>query len=176
MTLAEKLRYLRTVEGHLRNLNRDMTQQEVIAAIRAELNESISQPYFSQIESGKRRHLTNSSRLLLSKFFKVHPGFLVDDPEGYHTELMSELRLEEDQLDLWLIQGAERFRRDPAVAAALLSLARHSDSRKCLLLLGTILETPELLDRLWEVLQPAGDQNVRAAAASRGNVPEEDVR
>jgi transcriptional regulator with XRE-family HTH domain len=176
MTLAEKLRYLRTVEGHLRNLNRDMTQQEVIAAIRAELNQSISQPYFSQIESGKRRHLTNSSRLLLAKFFKVHPGFLVDDPEGYHTELMSELRLEEDQLDLWLIQGAERFRRDPAVAAALLSLARHSDSRKCLLLLGTILETPELLERLWEVLQPGGGQSVTAAAASIGNAPEEDVR
>jgi transcriptional regulator with XRE-family HTH domain len=176
MTLAEKIRYLRTVEGHLRNLHRDMTQQEVIAAIRAELNQSISQPYFSQIESGKRRHLTNSSRLLLAKFFKVHPGFLVDDPEGYHTELISELRLQEDQLDLWLIQGAERFRRDPAVAAALLSLARHSDSRKCLLLLGTILETPELLDRLWEVLQPSGDQKVRAAAASIGNVPEEDVQ
>src|SRR5690349_1128369 len=145
MTLAEKIRYLRTVEGHLRGLNRDMTQQEVIGAIRSELNQSISQPYFSQIESGKRRHLTNSSRLLLAKFFKVHPGFLVDDPDGYQTELMSELRLQEDQLDLWLIQGAERFRRDPAVAEALLSLARHSDSRKCLLLLGTILETPELL-------------------------------
>jgi transcriptional regulator with XRE-family HTH domain len=170
MTLAEKIRYLRTVEGHLRGLNRDMTQQEIIAAIRGELNESISQPYFSQIESGKRRHLTNSSRLLLAKFFKVHPGFLVDDPEGYHTELMSELRLQEDQLDLWLIQGAERFRRDPAVAEALLALARHDDSRKCLLLLRTILETPELLDRLWEVLQPSPSQSYKAAAGTDGEL------
>ena len=31
--------------------------------------------------------MTQSSRALLAKFFKVHPGFLVDDPEGYHTEL-----------------------------------------------------------------------------------------
>ncbi len=30
MMLSEKLRYLRTVEGQLRGLERDMTQQEVI--------------------------------------------------------------------------------------------------------------------------------------------------
>ena len=36
--------------------------------------------------------MTQSSRALLAKFFKVHPGFLVDDPEGYHTELTSDLR------------------------------------------------------------------------------------
>ena len=112
MTLAEKLRYLRTVEGHLRGFGRDMTQQEIVLAVSKEMKRTISQPYLSQIESGKRPHLTNSSRLLLAKFFKVHPGFLVDDPEGYHTELMSDLRLQEDQLDLWLVQGAERFRRD----------------------------------------------------------------
>jgi len=176
MTLAEKIRYLRTVEGHLRGLNRDMTQQEIIAAIRTELNESISQPYFSQIESGKRRHLTNSSRLLLARFFKVHPGFLVDDPEGYQTELMSELRLEEDQLDLWLIQGAERFRRDSAVAEALLALARHTDSRKCLLLLRTVLETPELLERLWEVLGPSASQNSEELAATAGDMPKGDLQ
>src|SRR4051794_37124424 len=112
MTLAEKLRYLRTVEGQLRGLNREMTQQEVVRAIKRDLKKGISQPYLSQIESGKRQHLTNSTRLLLSKFFNVHPGFLVSDPEGYQTELMSDLRLKEDQLDLWLVQGADRFRRD----------------------------------------------------------------
>jgi len=43
----------------------------------------------------------------LAKFFKVHPGFLVDDPEGYHTELTSILRTTEGQLDVWLLQGSE---------------------------------------------------------------------
>ena len=152
MTLAEKFRYLRTVEGHLRGLGRDMTQQEVVRAVSRELKEKISQPYLSQIESGKRKHLTNSSRLLLAKFFKVHPGFLVDDPEGYNTELLSNLQLEEEQLDIWLINGAERFRADGAVSAALLALAKHDDTRRCLLLLHGILQTPELLDRLADAL------------------------
>jgi len=167
MTLAEKLRYLRTVEGHLRGFGRDMTQQEIVLAVSKEMKRTISQPYLSQIESGKRPHLTNSSRLLLAKFFKVHPGFLVDDPEGYHTELMSDLRLQEDQLDLWLVQGAERFRRDGPLSEALLALARHDDSRRCLLLLGAVLETPELLDRLWDVLKPAAP--VAAAKDARRN-------
>ena len=139
----------------MRGFGRDMTQQEIVLAVSKEMKRTISQPYLSQIESGKRPHLTNSSRLLLAKFFKVHPGFLVDDPEGYHTELMSDLRLQEDQLDLWLVQGAERFRRDGPLSEALLALARHDDSRRCLLLLGAVLETPELLDRLWDVLKPA---------------------
>ena len=59
----------------------------------------------------------------------------------------------EDQLDLWLIGGAERFNRDPKVAHALLQLAKHPDSRRCLVLFGHILETPDLVERLLEVLQ-----------------------
>jgi hypothetical protein len=55
--------------------------------------------------------MTQSSRALLAKFFKVHPGFLVDDPEGYHTELTSDLRTTEGQLDVWLLQGSEAFRQ-----------------------------------------------------------------
>jgi len=115
---------------------------------------TISQSYLSQIESGARPHLTNTTRLLLARFFKVHPGYLVDDPEGYHAELMSEVRTLEDKLDLWLIAGAERFRRDAELCQALLTLSRHSDSRRCLLLLESVLETPELVDRLFEVLRP----------------------
>lgn len=154
MTVAEKLRYLRLVEGHLRGLDREMTQKEVVAAVRQELKRSISQSYLSQLENGQRKHFTNTTRLLVAKFFRVHPGYLVDDPEGFQTELISDLRLTEDKLDLWLIQGAERFRRDPLLCQALLKLARHDDSRRCLLLLGAVLETPELIDRLWQVLLP----------------------
>src|ERR1700733_5466604 len=159
MRLGEKIRYLRLVEGTLRGLGREMTQQETERAImgrmRKDAKGSISQSYLSQIESGARPHLTNSTRMLLAKFFGVHPGYLVDDPEGFHTELISGVRVEEDQLDLWLISGAERFARDREVSRALLALARHADSRKCLMLLYSILDTPELMDRLLAVLRPA---------------------
>lgn len=155
MTLGEKLRYLREVEGTLRGLERTMSQTEVVRAVKRELGDSISQAYLSQVENGKRKHLTDSSRMLLSRFFKVHPGYLVNDPEGYHTELMSDARTAEDSLDLWLINGAEQFARDAEVAAALLAVARNEDSRKCLILLGEILDVPELCDRLLQVLRPA---------------------
>ena len=154
MTLGEKLRYLWLMEGNLRGMGREMTQQEVVRAMRAELKEKISQSYLSQIENGMRPHLTNKTRLLLSRFFKVHPGYLVDDPAGFHTELLSDVSADEDKLDLWLIQGAERFRGDPTVSRALLNLAKHEDSRRCLVLLDAILETPQLAERLLHVLRP----------------------
>jgi transcriptional regulator with XRE-family HTH domain len=162
MKLSDKIRYLREVEGNLRGLDRAMTQQEVVRAIQQEnatgnkkaSKATISQSYLSQIESGARPHLTNTTRLLLAKFFKVHPGYLVDDPEGYHSELLSDLRTAEDKLDLWLVGGAERFRRDPALCQALLSVANHIDSRRCFLLVEAIIETPALLDRLFHVLRP----------------------
>jgi transcriptional regulator with XRE-family HTH domain len=156
MKLSDKIRYLREVEGNLRGLNRAMTQQELVRAIQAEGSGkgTISQSYLSQIESGARPHLTNTTRLLLAKFFQVHPGYLVDDPEGYHAELISDLRTTEDKLDLWLIAGAERFRRDPDLCQALLTLANHNDSRRCVLLLEAVLETPSLVDRLLQVLKP----------------------
>ncbi len=159
MKLGEKIRYLREIEGSLRGLNRAMTQQELVRAIRAEMSTAVSQSYLSQIESGARPHLTNTTRLLLARFFKVHPGYLVDDPEGYHAELLSEARTlhertGEEKLDLWLIAGAERFRRDPELRRALLTAAQHDDTRRCLLLLASILETPSLADRLLEVLRP----------------------
>src|SRR5215470_1596076 len=164
MKLGEKIRYLREVEGSIRGLDRELTQQEVVRALKKELGASISQSYLSQIEKGARPHLTNSTRMLLARFFKVHPGYLVDDPEGFHTELISDVRTLEDQLDLWLIDGAERFRRDPEVGQALLTLAKHEDSRKCLLLLEAILETPGLAERLFEVLKTEGSARPRRQA------------
>jgi len=155
MTLGEKIRYMRQIEGTLRGLGREMTQLEVVRAVKKELGKSISQSYLSQIESGRRPHLTNTTRLLLARFFKVHPGYLVDDPEGYHIELISDLRAQEDRLDLWLTEGAERFVRDTELHRSLQALARNGDSRKCLLLLHGILETPGLVDRLSEVLSPS---------------------
>src|ERR1700691_1420096 len=136
MKLGEKIRYLREVEGSLRGLNRDLSQQELVRAIEAETGSKLSQSYLSQIESGARPHLTNTTREILASFFKVHPGYLVDDPEGYHPELQSEVRGMPDleiKFDLWLVAGAERFRRDAELKHALLTLARHEHSRECLL-------------------------------------------
>lgn len=156
MTLGEKIRHLRRTEGALRGLGREMTQQEVVRALRRELGKGISQSYLSQIESGARPHLTHTTRTLLARFFKVHPGYLVEDPEGFHTELTSELRAREDSLDVWLGAGAEQFGSDPELGQALRRIAAHGDSRQAMLLLGAILETPLLAERLLQVLRPVG--------------------
>jgi transcriptional regulator with XRE-family HTH domain len=173
MKLGEKLRYLRLVEGTLRGLGREMTQQDLARALKAEMGAGLSQSYLSQIESGARPHLTNASRMLLARFFKVHPGYLVDDPEGYHTELTSDLRALQDRLDLWLINGAEQFASDHELSQALLGIAKHHDVRKCLILLGAIVEAPQLLDRLSEVLKPnlGEHQNRHAGKKSTGANP-----
>ncbi|MGA2149470.1 MAG: helix-turn-helix transcriptional regulator [Bryobacteraceae bacterium] len=155
MKLGEKLRYLREVEGTLRGLKRELSQQELSRLIQKELGKSISQSYLSQIESGARPHMTNSTRMLLARFFKVHPGYLVDDPEGFQNELISDVGALEDKLDLWLISGAERFRREPELSRALVAIAKHADSRMCLVVLSRILENPGLAERLLEVLRPA---------------------
>jgi transcriptional regulator with XRE-family HTH domain len=173
MKLGEKIRYLREVEGNLRGMDRAMTQQELVRAIRTEIKDSglkasMSQSYLSQIESGARPHLTNTTRQLLAKFFKVHPGYLVDDPDGYHAELLSDARALEDKLDLWLVSGAERFRRDPQVRQALLALARHKDTRDCLLLLEAVMETPGLVERLLEVLRPGHAAEKKSARRGSG--------
>jgi len=166
--LGEKIRYLREVEGSLRGLGRPMTQLELVRAIRDELGKSISQSYLSQIEGGVRPHMTQSSRSLLARFFKVHPGFLVDDPEGYHTELTSDLRTTEGKLDVWLLQGSERFAGDPEVSNVLIKAAREKDTRHCFLLLGAILDTPGLADRLLEALRPELTAGKHHAANGEG--------
>src|SRR6201998_110565 len=103
MKLGEKIRYLREVEGTLRGYDREMTQLEIVAALKKELGAKISQSYLSQIESGARPHLTNATRMLLARFFRVHPGYLVDDPVGYHTELISDAAPLENRLDIWFL-------------------------------------------------------------------------
>lgn len=152
MTLAQKLRQLRHLEGDLRGFGREMTQAELVRAIKTELGRSLSQSYLSLIEKGARKHLTQESRQLLARFFKVHPGYLVSDPPGYHTELTSDLGSIETTLDRWLLEGATRFAHDRALATALERLAGHADTRRCLILLGEMTSMPGLVDRLAETL------------------------
>jgi transcriptional regulator with XRE-family HTH domain len=169
MKLGEKLRYLRLVEGTLRGLDGEMTQQDLARAMKKEIGRGLSQSYLSQIESGTRPHLTNDTRMLLARFFKVHPGYLVDDPDGYHTELLSDLRATEDRLDLILINGAEQFGDDAELSEALLEVARYSDTRRAVVLLGAVLQAPGLLERLMEVLKPGLDgAKSRKTSARRG--------
>ena len=84
------------------------------------------------------------------------------------------MRTLDERFDLWLIAGAERFRRDPQVRHALLQLAKHEDSRGCLVLLGAILDTPGLAERLLQVLkpEPRGSGNGKARGKS-GELGEE---
>jgi transcriptional regulator with XRE-family HTH domain len=150
MTLAEKVLRLRTLEGHARGLDRPLTQVEVSRAIREELGGSISQAYLSQIESGKRRHLTSETRALLARFFGVHPGHLVDDLEDV-PPLPSRARRDIDaEIDLWLVDGSEKFAKDPELSHALVAIARHENSRDCLRLLASIVDNRPLIDRLLE--------------------------
>jgi transcriptional regulator with XRE-family HTH domain len=154
MKLGEKLRSLRAMEGSLRGMGRAMTQQELAAAMKREIGRGLSQAYLSQIESGARPHLTHTTRELLARFFRVYPGFLVDDPEGYTLELQSELRAIDAKVDSWLFAGAGQFTADPALQEAITTVARHERSREALLLLSEILRAPGLFERLNEVLQP----------------------
>lgn len=159
MTLGDKLRSLRTVEGSLRGLGRPMTQLEVAQAMKREVGRGLSQAYLSQIESGMRPHLTHTTRELLARFFRVYPGFLVDDPEGYTPGLQSDLRAVDAKIDSWLFAGAEQFSADPEMRKALLEIAQYQDSRRAVLLLAEILRAPGLADRLEEVLRPDAQQS-----------------
>jgi transcriptional regulator with XRE-family HTH domain len=132
MNLAEKMKHLREVEGELRGLNRPMTQMEVVKAMQEELGESISQAYLSQLESSKRLHLTASSRDLLARFFKVHPGYLVSDPMDYSTDLLTDLEQTTDRLTNWLTASATEWFSDPMLHELLQQLAQTTEPKRYL--------------------------------------------
>lgn len=147
MDLAEKMKHLRSVEGELRGFDRPMTQVEVVKAMQDELSESISQAYLSQIESGKRVHLTASSRDLLSRFFKVHPGYLVSDPPDFSTnllstELLSGIESPGERLLNWLAESASEWNDDAPMQTLFLRLASSEDPRGYLELFARLLTIP----------------------------------
>jgi transcriptional regulator with XRE-family HTH domain len=141
MKLGEKLRHLRQLEGVRRGMPRPLSQAELSRLVSEEMEGRISQAYLSQIERGHRPHLTSQSRTLLARFFEVHPGYLVDDPDHFESSRASDPQLE-GRVDHWLNEGAERFRDDPELSRALLTLSHRDDSRNCLIALGQLLEKP----------------------------------
>jgi transcriptional regulator with XRE-family HTH domain len=140
LKLSEKLQHLRTVEGEMRGLSRALTKAEVARLMRAELDDGLSEAYLSQLESGRRRHLTAPTRGLLAQFFKVHPGYLVDDPAGYETTILTQALRPRGGLREWLLDRAADLHDDPALYHLFLRLARSPSPRDALLLLDGLLE------------------------------------
>jgi transcriptional regulator with XRE-family HTH domain len=142
MNLAEKLKHLREVEGELRGLNRAMTQMEVVKAMEEELHERISQAYLSQLESSKRLHLTASTRDLLARFFKVHPGYLVSDPPDYSTDLLTDMDSDTDRLTTWLTASAAEWHSEPDLYELLHHLAEAEDPHRMIGLFRRLASLP----------------------------------
>jgi transcriptional regulator with XRE-family HTH domain len=161
MNLAEKIKHLRDVEGELRGYNRPMTQMEVVKSMQEELGESISQAYLSQLESAKRLHLTASSRDLLSRFFKVHPGYLVSDPPDYSTDLLTDMGNEEGRLNTWLSASASEWRVEPALHELLELLAEVEEPLRYIEAFRKLMDLPvEELHAIVDAITTHKDTNV----------------
>jgi hypothetical protein len=168
MNLAEKMKHLRAVEGELRELNRPMTQMEVVKAMQEELGETISQAYLSQLESSKRLHLTASSRDLLARFFKVHPGYLVSDPMDYSTDLLTDLEQDTDHLHNWLIASAAEWYTEPVLQDVLQSLADSQQPRRYLEVFRKFMHMDiEALDAISTALDSDGE-NANSVETNKG--------
>ncbi|MFL5694133.1 MAG: helix-turn-helix domain-containing protein [Ktedonobacteraceae bacterium] len=161
MDLSEKIKHLREVEGELRGLNRPMTQMEVVKAMQEELQASLSQAYLSQLEKGKRVHLTASSRDLLSQFFKVHPGYLVSDPPDYSTDLLTDMAEDSDRLANWLTAQTTEWATEPEVHNFFEHLASIPDPRRYLALFDQLMYLP--LNTLEEFVRTLNPHNENGA-------------
>lgn len=153
MRLSQKLTGLRELEGLCRGSSRALSKAETVKLIRDEIGEKISLGYLSQLETGKRLHMTNTTRLLLSRFFRVHPGYLVDDPEDFREHLATPTPASAGSLVAWLRAGAAQFRHDSLVSGTLERLASEPDQRKAFRVLRHLLTMPGLLDRLLLTLE-----------------------
>ena len=142
MKLSEKLQHLRHLEGLYRGLGRPMTKAEVVRAMKQELHASISHPYLCQLENGSRVHMTARTRELLAQFFKVLPGYLVDDPEGFETSLTTEMSATPDRIRDWLAAQAEEMAEEPFLAHLFWKLSRAQDPMRFVALLDRLLELP----------------------------------
>lgn len=146
MLLAEKLRVLREEEGRVRGLGRALSKADVSRLMSAELGHTLSPAYLSQLESGTRVHLTARTRSLLAEFFKVHPGYLVDDVQSQETD-----RPASDALVDWLRTHAQHFQGDHLVAGVLTELSARAEPRRYFQALDRLLALPATeLERLLE--------------------------
>ena len=86
-----------------------MRQQEIGSRrLRRGTGSKLSQSYLSQIESGARPHLTNSTRQMLTKFSRFILATWWTIPKAI-TRVAERIHNLEDKLDLWVAAGAERL-------------------------------------------------------------------
>jgi transcriptional regulator with XRE-family HTH domain len=104
-----------------------------------ELGVKVSQAYLSQLERNKRLHLTASSRDVLSRFFKVHPGYLISDPPDYSTDLVTEMASDSDRLGTWLAASAQEWHSEPDAQYLFQRLADAEDPRQYLRLFSKLM-------------------------------------
>lgn len=136
MRLGEKLAHLRHTEGHARGLGRALTKAEVVRLMKQDHGASLSHAYLCQLESGARTHLTQHSRALLARFFHVHPGYLVNDPEPSPEASGG------DTLRAWLRRQAAAIQHDPLVQDVFTRLAAVDDPRIYFRVLDSLLDLP----------------------------------
>src|SRR5579883_2768257 len=88
-------------------------------------------------------------RALMARFFKVLPGYLVSDPEGYQAAIVSDVVTEPDALRSWLAARAEEVRDDLHLYHVLLKMSRHPDPRRLF----------DALEELVDAEQPASKRS-----------------
>lgn len=148
MTLGEKIRHLRHLEGALRGYDGALSKAELVRLLKEENGATISVAYVSQLENGRREHMTAHTRDLLARFFRVHPGYLVSDPPGFSTEVKS-VPTSEDTLDTWLTRASIALRlTDRTLAEAIEQLAADPQSRDIVLLMAQLSRDEEFTARL----------------------------
>ena len=170
MELGAKVKHLRAVEGAVRGLGRALTKAEVVRLMRDEQGQTISHAYLSQIEGGSRPHLTEATRDLLARFFKVHPGYLVSDPPGWETTVASPPLSDDERLKAWLLAQAEQTHHEPALAHLLLRLARQADPRRYIWLFDRVVDLPiEAAEQLLGQPMASGESTNGAPSTTASN-------
>jgi transcriptional regulator with XRE-family HTH domain len=137
--LGEKLADLRERAGRARGLGRPLSKVEVARLMRAELGASVSHAYLSQLELGRRVHLSAHTRELLARFFRVHPGYLVDDPSDGNG-----LAGGPDGavgFDNWLA-GPPVYRHEPSLERVMAKLSNIDEPDRYLALFERLLDLP----------------------------------
>lgn len=140
MRLGEKLARLREAAGRRRGLDRPLSKVEVSRLMRAELGTGVSHAYLSQLELGRRVHLSAHTRDRLARFFGVHPGYLVDDPPGTDAN-GAEVPAGLDGFSNWSASPFA-FRAEPALERIAAKLANVAEPGRYLALFERLLELP----------------------------------
>jgi hypothetical protein len=79
---------------------------------------------------------------LLSRFFKVHPGYLVSDPPDYSVDLLTDMEQETDRLETWLAASTEEWNGEPEVQQFFQSLNSLDEPRRYLTLFTALSRLP----------------------------------